>query len=351
MPGACGQAATRAARIGHGVPMAATTRSPDWGALRRNADQQHALVTRTQCRTAGLTDALVQWRLATGRWTAQGRGVYLTTPGRGGWAVTAMTAFLQLESAVPRATVAFRGGSAARLWGLTDHDPTVVSLAVPHGRRVDAPTGVEVRQVRRWDAFVHDTEYPWRTTVPVTLLDLAHETGIDGAVGLLAEAVRTERVSAGELLAELRRRPRHRHLVLLTEALADVADGAQSAAEVRFIRDVERAHGLPVGTRQLATDSGRRRYHDNGYAEAKVIVEVDGRVGHEGWRNRTRDGQRDREVGGDGWFTVRVFWPDCAITPCRTAMECDALFRSRGWTGRATPCRRRDCVVPRATPP
>ncbi len=333
------------------MSMGATTSGPDWGALRRHADVQCALVTRAQCRAAGLTDELVRWRVASRRWTAQGRGVYLTTPGREGWSVTAMTAFLQLETAAPGAAVAFRGASAGRLWGLTGRDPSVVSLAVPHGRRVDPPAGVEVRQVRRWDAVVHDTEYPWRTTVPATLLDLAHEGGLDGAVGLFAEAVRTERVSVGELLTELGRRPRHRHLVLLTEALADMADGAQSAAEVRFIRDVERAHGLPTGVRQLATDSGRRRYHDNGYPALKVIVEVDGRAGHEGWGHRTRDGQRDREVGGDGWLTVRVFWPDCAITPCRTAGELDALFRSRGWAGRATPCGRKDCILALATPP
>lgn len=47
---------------------------------------------------------------------AQGRGVYLTTPGREGWQVRAVTAFLQLESAAPGAAVAFRGASAARLW-------------------------------------------------------------------------------------------------------------------------------------------------------------------------------------------------------------------------------------------
>ena len=37
--------------------------------------------------------------------------------------------------------------------------------------------------------------------------------------------------------------------------------------EVRFLRDVERAHGLPRGRRQAASVAGRLRLHDVAYDE------------------------------------------------------------------------------------
>lgn len=111
--------------------------------------------------------------------------------------------------------------------------------------------------------------------------------------------------------------------------------------EIRHVRDVERAHALPAGARQAASDAGARRYHDNDDPGLGVIVEVDRRVGHEGWADRIRDGRRDRQVAPTGRFTTRVFWPEVWVTPCDTAVELAALFRSRGWPGTPHPCRRR----------
>ncbi len=74
-----------------------------------------------------------------------------------------------------------------------------------------------------------------------------------------------------------------------------MADGAESAMEVRYVRDVERAHGLPRGD---ATGPYARRpraeRHDVGYVEQRVLVELDGELGHEGRAARIRDGRRDR---------------------------------------------------------
>jgi hypothetical protein len=136
---------------------------------------------------------------------------------------------------------------------------------------------------------------------------------------------------------------------LLTSVLADVADGAQSGAEVLYVRDVERAHGLPVATRQGPSDRGPRRYRDNLYGAEVLVVEVDGRLGHELWSDRVRDGRRDREVLAGDQVTTRVFWSDLALTPCRTAVEVAAVLTRRGWTGRPHRCRKRACEVPRTT--
>jgi hypothetical protein len=148
------------------------------------------------------------------------------------------------------------------------------------------------------------------------------------------------------MLEALAIRPRQAHRALLIEALSEIGAGAHSIAEVRYVRDVERAHGLPSG---LGQEPGPRATHrDRIYEEIKLIVEVDGRRGHQGWLGQQEDGRRDRRSAVGGWLTARIFWIDVAGTPCELALELGAICASRGWTGRLRSCRRADCAVRRA---
>jgi very-short-patch-repair endonuclease len=126
--------------------------------------------------------------------------------------------------------------------------------------------------------------------------------------------------------------------------LADVAAGAESVMEVRFVRDVARAHGLPAGRLQAATVVRGLRVHDVAYDAERVLLELDGRLGHEG-AARVGDGVRDRLSATRGWLTVRAFWGDVAVTPCALAVEMGDVLATRGWRGRLHPCRRRGCDV------
>ena len=90
---------------------------------------------------------------------------------------------------------------------------------------------------------------------------------------------------------------------------------------------------------------GPARVHDTVYGEFDVVVEVDGRLGHETWEDRVRDRRRDRAAAGEGRFPTRVFWVDVAVSPCRTAAELGAVLGARGWAGHPRPCRRRRCAV------
>jgi predicted transcriptional regulator of viral defense system len=301
-------------------------------------------VTRSQCLAAGLGDEAVAWRVASGRWLRVLPGVYLTMPGREGWEVMACAAFLHAQGS-HRVAAALVGRSAAVAWGLAARAPSVVEVGIPENRRVVAPEGVRVRRIVRFAECLDPLLYPWRTSLPATVVDCAASGNADEAIALVARAVQRDRTSAASLVAELGARPRHRHRALLTEVLGDIESGAHSAAEVRYVRDVERAHGLPVGSRQVPGRSGVRRRHDTGYRRLGVVVEVDGRLGHEGWADRVRDGRRDRSAAAEGDVTLRVFWPDVAVTPCRTALDVGATLSAHGWTGRPHPCRRRDCAV------
>lgn len=317
----------------------------DWGALRRLADGQCGLLTRRQCLAAGLTDEALQWRVASRRWRRWHDGVYLTVPGRNDVQVRDTAALVWALSGGTAADAALCGPSAAHWWGLRPRTPSTVTLVVPHRRFLVPPAGVQVRRSRRWDDLVDDRAYPWRTTVAATVLDVAETSTAVDALALAATAVRQELVTAAVLSQELGRRRGHRHGPLLRSALHDVEAGGQSSAELLYIRDVERAHGLPEAIRQQASDLSRRRYHDNEYDEFGLIVEVDGRLGHETWADRVRDGRRDRELLARRRATSRVFWADVALRPCDTAIDVGRILQGRGWSGAVRPCRRRDCAV------
>lgn len=228
-----------------------------------------------------MTEAGLKWRVDSRRWIRVHAGVFLTKPGRTDWHGSAVAALLRVDSGGSAADAALSGRSAAHLWGLQPRPPSTLELVVPLRRSVTAPKGLRVTRSSRWDDLVHDLAYPWRTTVAATVVTLVGQSSAVDALALVANAVHKELVSTTELREELRRWTRHRHARLLAPVLGDVEDGAQSGAEVLFIRDVERAHGLPVATRQAPTRSGPRRYRDNLYDAQGVVVEVDGRLGHE----------------------------------------------------------------------
>lgn len=298
---------------------------------------QFGVVTWGQCRQAEMSERAIRWRLQSGRWVRLHPGVYLTEPGRNDWEVTAMAALLACGRGA-----ALSHESAAYAWGLLKGPGSGVRVIVPAGRNVTAPDGVDVVRSRTAVDRTHETAWPHRTTVEHTLLDLAQQASLDDAVGRLARAFQQGQTTERMVRQALAKRPRQRHRALLLEVLGDLGDGGESPAEVRWVRDVERSHGLPVAVRQQPTGDGGRR---NVYEEFGLVVEVDGRLGHEGWDGRRRDGRRDRRAARSGRLTVRVFWDELVQSPCDLAVEVGELLRVRGWTGAPIACRRRSCGV------
>jgi hypothetical protein len=292
-----------------------------------------------------MTDSAVQWRVASGRWVRLHRGVYLTRPGRSEWIVDATATLLALQGEDSVGRAAFCGHAAAHLWGLVPRAPRRLEVVIPYARALRPRPGMKVRRSMRWDDLVDERAWPWRTTLPATVLDLGADGSPMDCLAVVARAVQQERVTVAELRQELARRPGHRHGAVLRSALADVVQGAESGAEVLYLRDVERAHGLPRSVSQSPSDAGRRRRHDHEYTAYRLVVEVDGRLGHEQWADRVRDGRRDRLLLGVDRTTTRVFWADVAVTPCQTAHDIAAILAGRGWAGAPHPCRRAGCSL------
>lgn len=312
----------------------------DTGGLERWTATQLGLVTRWQCLDLGATSAFIEWRLSSGRWVGVHRGVFQTEPGRDDWLTRAGAAFL---AAGDGAAVSHE--TAARTYGLLTTSDAPTTISIPARRRIARPVGV--RLVRRQDLDerrLDDDVWPPRTRIDDTVLDLADERDADGAIALAARACQLGVTWDEGLLKALACRKRHRWSDLLRSALSDVGEGAESTFEVRFVRDVERAHGLPAGRRQQPSGGGRR-HHDCGYEAYRVLIELDGRMVHSDPRQRRQDGVRDLDALIENWVTVRASWPDVVVTPCAYAARLARLFATRGWRGAPRACRRKDCAI------
>ncbi len=292
---------------------------------------QFGLVTRAQLVGAGMTLKTLECHLRAGRWVSVHRGVYLTTPGRGDWSVRATAALL-----VAGDGAALFRASAGYAWGLVRAEPPTVDVVVPSSRIVRSRPGVAVTRSRYAVERVDPHGWPHRVQAAHTVFDLAAGHPVDRAITLAARAVDLRLVTVGQLTDAVASRPRQAYRAVLLEALADVQDGSESAAEVRYVRDVERAHGLPTSRRQVRF--GRHGRRDAEYEGFGVVVEIDGQLGHAGWEAQQRDGRRDRTALVTGRVTLRCYWTDLVPSPCELAVEVGAVLSQRGWDGIPRAC-------------
>ncbi len=146
------------------------------------------------------------------------------------------------------------------------------------------------------------------------------------------------RTTPERLLRRLAARPRVRHRTLILAVLDDVAAGSTTHLELSLIATVLRPHALPIGRRQLR-NRATGAVSDLGYPEYRLIIEVDGRVGHVG-EGAFRDRRRDNAHAVRGWTTLRFGWSDVTGDPCAVAADVARVLSLRGWTGQHRPCPR-----------
>lgn len=292
---------------------------------------QAGVVSTAQARYAGMTRAVIARCLDDGHLTSLTRGIY----GLGGPFDDEALAWAGHLIAGEGSRIG--GLASAHLNRLVDDAPGVVEVLVPPGRRVS-------RKDPRW-RFVHEQSSvrgrvgrgsPPRLNVEDTVLDLCAGATEKEVVGWVTAAVQRRLTTAARLLLTVEGRPHVGHRRLLVGLLSDVGDGAESPLEVTFLRDVERAHGLPRAQRQLA----RLGFvSDVAYELFGVLVELDGRRGHEDL-GRFRDMGRDNAFLVEGLVTLRYGWVDVVDRPCEVARQIAQVLAGRGWNGLLTRCRR-----------
>lgn len=209
--------------------------------VRRLLELQHGVISRRQVRSCGGDAHDVRRMIRRREWARVHPGVYVDHTGSATWVQRAQAAVLY---AGPRAAL-------------------------------DRESALEEKV--RWNATPPRMRFE-HATVDVAL----SRARDDDVIEVLAAAVRSRRTAASRLIdviAARARVPRRRWLMSLLE---DIRDGTASVLEHGYLVQVERAHGLPVGTRQKAAavdlPTQRTVYRDVDYEAFALLVELDGRL-------------------------------------------------------------------------
>jgi very-short-patch-repair endonuclease len=312
--------------------------------LIQKARLQAGIVTRQQAVAAGMAPGVIDAKLRFTRWRRIYRSVYATFTGP-------LPRRAQLWAAVLYAGdgAVLSHESAGEVLGLVDRPARVIHVTVPRSRRVVPVPGL----------LIHISDQPIRlpsypdgmlpaTLVEDTIIDLAEAAlNVDDVYGWVTRAFGRREVHSDELtlLSAVRRRKRLRWRDELNEAIVAGAGGAHSALELRWDRDVEGAHGLPVSRKQLRfrKKDGTPGFRDRVYAEWGLIVELDGKQAHRP-EQRGADRARDNHAHEAGNGTLRYGWKEVRHEPCETAVQFVKVLWRRGWRGRPKPCSAR-CPV------
>jgi predicted transcriptional regulator of viral defense system len=297
------------------------------------AQRQAGAISRQQLLEAGLSPQLIIRRLERGRWQQLFRGVYATFSGLPPRETWLWAAILSVgEGAV------LSHQTAAELHGLLGTPADAIHVTVPSTRRV-ASRGLIIRTSNRVERARQPNRAPPRTSVEETVLDLAQlGPGFDDACGWITKACAKRLTTEEKLRAALAMRKKMRWRAELDDVLAAAGSGVHSVLEYRYLRDVERAHGLPRSRHQVrVVIDGQVAYRDAYYEEFRVAVELDGRLAHPD-EERWRDSQRDIKAGVQGVQTCRYSWRDVYANACQTALLQAQVLRRRGWRGTPRPC-------------
>jgi predicted transcriptional regulator of viral defense system len=305
------------------------------------AQRQAGAISRQQLLEAGINPQLIIRRVERGRWQQLYRGAYATfsgTPSRQTWLWAAVL------SAGRGAVLSHQ--SAAELHGLIDYPADAINVTVPSTRRIRT-RGLIVRISSRVEQAKQPNRSPSRTSVEETVLDLVQlAPSFDDACGWITKACGKRLTTEEKLRTALAMRKKMRWRTELDDVLTAAGSGIHSVLEYRYLRDVERAHGLPRSRHQVrVVIDGRAAYRDAYYEEYQAAVELDGRLAHPD-EERSRDSRRDNQAYARGVQTSRYDWRDVYAHACETAVLQAQILHRRGWAGTPKPCSA-DCPVGR----
>jgi hypothetical protein len=303
------------------------------GELGELAELQRGILTCGQALEGGLSRHMIKSRLRQGRWQRMYTGVYATFSGQPERLAVLWAAALRVG---PDAALSHQTG--AELARLEDRPSALIHVTLSSTRRVDAIPGIVLHESQRAAQARHPTLTPPQTRIEETVLDLTElATTVDGAAGWVTRALGRRLTTQDRLLDAVALRKRLRWRGALGELLSPDWAGVHSGLEYRYVRDVERPHGLPGGVRQARARRGRAViYRDVLYEEYALAVELDGQAAHPA-ELRWNDIHRDNAAAADGVTTLRFGWLDVTRSPCLVAAQVAQVLGVRGYPG-ARPC-------------
>lgn len=293
------------------IMLAMSESAPDV-AVKLLSQQQAGVFTLAQARERGLTARTVQRRASRGLYERVAEGVYrdIAVPES-----ERSRRFAALLGIGRDALLARETAGAVHGLGSTPESPVVhllVGCSCPHRM-----PGVVVHRsltLRGRHATMVDG-YPI-TTPARTLCDLAAVSGPIRLRRLVAEAVRRDLTTAGQLRAVMADMGRFRGKVAMREIVDELSPlhaATRSALESEFVSLTTDAGIPPTAMNHPVTDAeGRRRYIDAVYLPPGLPIELDSRTAHGSLLDWHDDMRRENDIvlGGDWLPFLRYNWFD-----------------------------------------
>jgi hypothetical protein len=228
---------------------------------------QGNLIARGQDVESGIAPHTMRNRVRSGRWQRLQRGVYATFSGDPARETALWAALLR---AGPGAILSHQ--TAAEQHGLIDKPSPVITITVPAARHPARMRPIPGLVVHRSDAISrtrHPAMVPPCTRVEDTVLDLIQAARtFDDACAWICRAIGRRRTTAERIRRAMDARKKMRWRREIAIALGDADEGALSVLEYRYVRRVERPHGLPSARRQARVrQQTGNKYLDNLYEE------------------------------------------------------------------------------------
>lgn len=303
---------------------------------------QDGVISRQQAIDCGASEGLLRSMLRRGAWVRLHPGVYVNHNGPLTWRQRAWAAVLGAPGS------ALSHQSALTIAGL-GRPGAAIHIAVDRKAHAPERAGVVVHRCAQLTQRVAGGMRPPRVRVEHAVLDVAGEAPSEvDAIAVLADTVRERLTTASRLHSALDSRQWCKRRRLISGVLTDLNEGTCSVLEHAYLTRVERPHGLPTPRRQAPTRVGRRGFRDVDYDEWRLIVELDGRFGHDDAHSRDADPERDLDasVFADK-ESLRLGWGQVIGRPCSTAGKVAVKLQSLGWSG--TPVRCPNCKAPSPT--
>ena len=277
----------------------------------------------------GLTPNPIRRLVRSGQWRRPSEGLIYVRPDPPPWLALAWGGVLLGGD---RARLG--GRAAAHVHGLIDAPPDQIEVCVPWERVMTSRWPWAFRRERP-GVRLASYQSPPRVAIDDTIVDLCLGASEEEVITLVTQAIQLRLTSVSALRRRIHQRSRVSHRKLLLTLVSDVAEGAESPLELRYLRRVERAHSLPTGRRQASNRASHVR--DVRYDRFRTVVELDGRLGHE-QLGRFRDMRRDNFATVSQEATLRYGRADVWGRPCEVAQQVASVLVDRGWEGLPSRC-------------
>jgi hypothetical protein len=300
-----------------------------WANLEEILRRQDSVLTTAQA-IATIGRSAVRWRVSSGRWQRQGRGVLVAHSGP---LSSGQLTWAGLLGCGPDAVLA--GLAAAQLDGFrvpSQIRPGPVDVLLPSTRKRLGGAVTVRRSQFLGEADVHHSRLPRRTRLARSVVDAASWARCDDdARSLVASGLQQRLVRSGDILAVARRLhvfPRRR---LIVATAHDASEGSHALGELDALA-MCRTYGLPLPARQARRPGARGivRWLDLHFEEYGLVVEIDG-LWHMEVTAWWADLRRLNEHTLDGESLLR--FPAFAVRddPAEVARIIGAALRRRGW--------------------